>query len=67
MAVGDGHYIVCSYYVVHYQQLEAQMSWVARKLAESDNEDQQQVIKEYFERKEKQLLVEKTEEEKSCR
>ena len=27
------------------------MSWVARKVAGLDNEDQQQVIKEYFEQK----------------
>jgi hypothetical protein len=34
------------------------MSWVARKLAGADNEDQQQVIKEYFEHKERQILQE---------
>jgi hypothetical protein len=35
------------------------MSWVARKLADSDNIDQQQVIKEYFDKKEQKLLQEK--------
>jgi hypothetical protein len=35
------------------------MSWVARKLADSDNIDQQQVINEYFEKKEQKLLQEK--------
>ena len=35
------------------------MSWVARKQAGSDWEDQQQVIQEYFEHKEQKLLQEK--------
>ena len=35
------------------------MSWVARKVAELDNEDYQQVIKEYFAHKEQKLLQEK--------
>jgi hypothetical protein len=52
LAVCDGRNVVCNYYVVHYQQLEAQMSWVARKLTGDDYLDQQQVIKEYFEHKE---------------
>ena len=35
------------------------MGWAARKLCESDDIDQQQVIKEYFELKEQRLLQEK--------
>lgn len=35
------------------------MSWIARKVAGLDNEDQQQVVAEYF--KHKQLLTEQTE------
>jgi thiamine kinase-like enzyme len=54
LAVCDGRNVVCNYYVVHYQQLEVKMSWVARKQAGSDWEDQQQVINEYFEHKEKE-------------
>ena len=34
------------------------MSWVQRKLDGSDDYDQQQVIKEYFENKKKQMLLE---------
>jgi hypothetical protein len=35
------------------------MGWAARKLAMSDDIDQEQVIKEYFELKEQRLLQEK--------
>ena len=35
------------------------MSWVARKLTGEDYVDQQQVIKEYFDKKEQRLLQEK--------
>lgn len=35
------------------------MGWVARKLCKSDDIDQQQVIKEYFDKKEQKLLQEK--------
>ena len=35
------------------------MSWVARKLCGSDWEDQQQVVQEYFDKKEQKLLQEK--------
>jgi len=35
------------------------MGWAARKLCESDDIDQEQVIKEYFELKEQRLLREK--------
>lgn len=35
------------------------MSWVARKLCKSDDIDQEQVIKEYFDKKEQKLLQEK--------
>jgi len=35
------------------------MGWAARKICESDDIDQQQVIKEYFDKKEQKLLQEK--------
>jgi negative regulator of sigma E activity len=35
------------------------MGWAARKLAMSDYIDQEQVIKEYFDKKEQKLLQEK--------
>jgi hypothetical protein len=35
------------------------MGWVARKLCGSDWEDQQQVVQEYFDKKEQKLLQEK--------
>ena len=35
------------------------MSWVARKLTGEDYIDQQQVIEEYFDKKEQRLLQEK--------
>jgi len=35
------------------------MSWVARKISMSDDVDQQQVIKEYFDHKEQKALQEK--------
>jgi hypothetical protein len=35
------------------------MGWAARKLCESDDINQQQVIKEYFEHKEQRMLLEK--------
>ena len=34
------------------------MSWIGRKLSMSDDVDQKEVIKEYFEQKEKQTLQE---------
>lgn len=39
------------------------MSWVARKVAGLDNEDQQQVIKEYFQHKEDESEIKKFWEE----
>ena len=35
------------------------MGWAARKLCGSDWEDQQQVVQEYFDKKEQKLLQEK--------
>jgi len=39
------------------------MSWVARKIADLDNEDQQQVIQEYLDNKEKENELKKFWEE----
>ena len=41
------------------------MSWVARKVAGLDNEDQQQVIQNYF--KQKQLLNEQTQQDQEVK
>ena len=35
------------------------MGWAARKLCKSDDIDQEQVIKEYFDKKEQKMLQEK--------